>query len=417
MRIDNYTIDNLQPDPIDTRDYLFSSPVSQLPAKKSLAHFNRDIENQLNTGSCVANATVSALEILLEKANNWTNLSRLFIYYNIREPYENLKNKDQGAYLRDGFKSVSRQGVCISDKWPFIPDNVNIKPPPEAYAEASLRLVNRYERIPGFNHLTPSTDVEISLLKAAIAKGYPVTIGMKLGKSFTQLRGELSTHKYVGVNNDSIGGHAMCVIGYDDSLNGFIVENSWDTSWGDNGLCLISYDVMKKDVHDAWVCTEFANYKFEDEWTDTGPELKTVSETIQHYTASDSAIFTLTPTILSGTPPYRYNWSPLSSLSGNIDSYTTNRNTCEVKLKSIGKAVMVCRIEDSSSVIKKDTAYFTLELIDGERPVPIEPPTPEPVQPEPTTPPQPTKKKSNIKLVIAIAASILISVTTYLLLR
>ena len=51
----------------------------------------------------------------------------------------------------------------------------------------------------------------------------------------------------------------MVVVGYDNDLGGFIVENSWSDSWGDNGYFLLDYDVFLRDSSDAWVCTKFDN--------------------------------------------------------------------------------------------------------------------------------------------------------------
>ncbi|MCH7472751.1 C1 family peptidase, partial [bacterium] len=44
------------------------------------------------------------------------------------------------------------------------------------------------------------------------------------------------------------GGHAMCIVGYNDSIGAtgaFKVRNSWGLNWGDDGYCWISYESMK----------------------------------------------------------------------------------------------------------------------------------------------------------------------------
>jgi len=50
-------------------------------------------------------------------------------------------------------------------------------------------------------------------------------------------------------NGSYIGGHCMCVVGYDTSKAGgvgaFKVRNSWSTSFGDNGYCWISFDSFR----------------------------------------------------------------------------------------------------------------------------------------------------------------------------
>lgn len=38
------------------------------------------------------------------------------------------------------------------------------------------------------------------------------------------------------------GGHAMVLVGFDDTTRMFVVRNSWGADWGDHGYCYISYD-------------------------------------------------------------------------------------------------------------------------------------------------------------------------------
>ena len=53
-------------------------------------------------------------------------------------------------------------------------------------------------------------------------------------------------------NGSYIGGHCMCVVGYDTSKAGgvgaFKVRNSWSTSFGDNGYCWISFDSFRSNT-------------------------------------------------------------------------------------------------------------------------------------------------------------------------
>ena len=55
-----------------------------------------------------------------------------------------------------------------------------------------------------------------------------------------------NTWTYAG---PSIGGHAMCIVGYDTSKDGgvgaFKVRNSWGTGFGDNGYCWISFNSFR----------------------------------------------------------------------------------------------------------------------------------------------------------------------------
>jgi C1A family cysteine protease len=41
-----------------------------------------------------------------------------------------------------------------------------------------------------------------------------------------------------------LGGHAVPLIGYDDTKQAFLVQNSWGTSWGNNGFFYLPYSVF-----------------------------------------------------------------------------------------------------------------------------------------------------------------------------
>lgn len=49
----------------------------------------------------------------------------------------------------------------------------------------------------------------------------------------------------------NFGGHATCVIGYDDDIGAFLVRNSWGKEWGDNGYSWLSYEQYSK-ILEAW---------------------------------------------------------------------------------------------------------------------------------------------------------------------
>ena len=42
-----------------------------------------------------------------------------------------------------------------------------------------------------------------------------------------------------------LGGHAVCLVGYDDAHNWFIARNSWGPNWGDHGYFYMPYQVIR----------------------------------------------------------------------------------------------------------------------------------------------------------------------------
>ncbi len=240
-------------DNLDERDFVYTKRVqlSSLPRKVDLIKWVGEIENQLDTGSCVANASVSALELMAARRGTPCDLSRLFVYWNIREPYTYLRGKDKGAYLRDGFKMINKLGVPSEDIWEFDLDLLNIKPTPEVYTKAKDNKVVEYKRI---------SRKDIPAVKDALAAGYPVIISTAIGKQFLDLKGPIASQKYGPVNtwsNKLVGYHAITIVGYDDNLRSFTIENSWGDQWGDEGLGKFPYINLVRDGLDVWVCTNF----------------------------------------------------------------------------------------------------------------------------------------------------------------
>ncbi len=317
MTQQNFTLTQLSPDPVDSRDYIFNIPdsvIPNLPTKVDLRPFAGAVENQLQTGSCVANATVAALELLLHKSSTFVDLSRLFVYWNARKDYSELRGKDTGAYVVDGFKSCMTYGVCPESVWGFNISEVNSEPDQNSYTTALERKVGIYERVGQFS-LGGGDNNSVDLIKATLAMGYPVVIGMRLGQNFYNISGEFSNHttQYAyGVNttdNKFIGGHAMCIVGYDDSLGGFITKNSWGDSWGNAGYACLKYSVITTDCHDAWTCTNFAGVQFQPEWSyPTSQVLSLVSQSIPETFWTDEPLEKMSVTIQGGTAPYDYWW-------------------------------------------------------------------------------------------------------------
>jgi len=338
----------------DSRDYIYKLPVSieqsKLPSKVDHRIYAGNIENQGRTSSCVANATVSALEILLQRTNSFVDLSRLFLYYNLRSPYLNLNENDVGSYLRDAFKDVSKNGICSENIWPFIESKVNTKPDELSYKDALLRLCTRYERVLWFGKGDLNN---ANILKYVLAKGHPIVIGMNVSLPFMSLKGDLASQNYPGVNGNSIGGHAMCIVGYDDSIGSFIVENSWGTVWGDNGYGAIKYQVMVNDVEDCWICTEFAGHRIEDEFILSVIPITVQNErTVFNYTNNkrDYNKYCLAQAS-GGVPPYSYEF--INPFFGTLQAISSNPYFYYNKTIPIGISApyddhIICCIRDSA---------------------------------------------------------------------
>lgn len=86
----------------------------------------------------------------------------------------------------------------------------------------------------------------IDAVKTSLATRLPALVGMQVRTSFTQHSG-MSVFS-APASDPVIGGHAMLVVGYDDSKGAFEIMNSWGRQWGDQGFAWISYDTMLRDA-------------------------------------------------------------------------------------------------------------------------------------------------------------------------
>jgi len=61
---------------------------------------------------------------------------------------------------------------------------------------------------------------------------------------------------YPSNSDDVWGGHAICIVGYDDSTGLVKFKNSWTTGWGKNGYGYLSYRYINDFLWSAWVAKD-----------------------------------------------------------------------------------------------------------------------------------------------------------------
>jgi C1A family cysteine protease len=223
------------PDLPDHRDMMYGV-VRKIPAKLppavDLRRLCSPVEDQGDLGSCTGNALAGAVEFLEKKGKvPFVNVSRLFIYYNERV-IEHSVNDDSGAMIRDGIKTLVKQGVCAEEKWPYVVSKFAAKPSPACYKEALAHQVTAYARLQTLNEM-----------RACVAEGYPFVFGFTVYESFES--DKVARTGVVPMPNKSrekmIGGHAVLAVGYDDATKRFLIRNSWGSTWGMAGYFTMPY--------------------------------------------------------------------------------------------------------------------------------------------------------------------------------
>jgi C1A family cysteine protease len=241
------------PDVPDHRDKPFKigfkkklfSPM--LPNKVDLRPEMPPIYDQGSLGSCTANAVAACSEYLWRKAGkSYGTPSRLFIYFNERR-IENTINEDSGAQLRDGMKALATWGTCSETEWPYDTQKFSTKPSKSCYTSAQKHKDILYRYV----------NQNLLDMRTVLAQGIPFTIGVAIYESFES--DQTTNTGIISMPGDerSLGGHAMCVVGYDNSTQSFIVRNSWGPQWGEAGYCMIPYAYLTNpDLScDFWAVT------------------------------------------------------------------------------------------------------------------------------------------------------------------
>ncbi len=229
------------PDLPDQRDFPFSKiqpevarEAPRLPASVDLRPKCPPVVDQGQLNSCTANALAGDVGFLeLKDGVTFAPASRLFIWYNERE-IEHTVQLNKGAAIRDGIKSLAKQGVCRESEWPYTSPKFAVAPPPACYHDATGRRITSYYRL--------ST---IDEMRVCLAKGYPFVFGFTVYPSFESPEvAKTGVAPMPGMGEAPTGGHAVVAVGYDDAKKRFLARNSWGTSWGMKGYFTIPYNYL-----------------------------------------------------------------------------------------------------------------------------------------------------------------------------
>lgn len=235
----------------DARDHIYAAApeiLAQLPPKVDLTANCPPVYDQGELGSCTANAIAAALEFdRMRQELDVFIPSRLFIYYNERV-MEGTTNSDSGAQIRDGIKSVSKQGDCPEDTWHYDISKFTVKPPQKCYTQAKRFKAIQYQRVIR----------NLNQMKACLASGFPFVFGFAVYESFESQEVAQTGHATMPAPSEQqVGGHAVMAVGYDDTNQWFIVRNSWSDKWGMKGYFTLPYSYLMDEnlADDFWKIT------------------------------------------------------------------------------------------------------------------------------------------------------------------
>ena len=235
---------------VSQRPQLLTREYADLPRKYSLKKYAPIPKGQGGYGTCTSWATTYAARTIAEAINNeWDNtdsitkeaFAPIFIYKQV-QPYGECQ---EGSSVAKSLQLLKEKGapklksfsVLCAD---YIPDSL--------YAEAAKYRIEDYTSL--FNDYKDSGN-KILLTKKALAEGHPVVMAINCYNSFDVI---YKSDIWNGLQDSLIGGHAMCVVGYDDDKYGgaFEIMNSWGIYWANSGYVWVKYDDYSKNVKYAY---------------------------------------------------------------------------------------------------------------------------------------------------------------------
>jgi Papain family cysteine protease len=223
-----------------------------LPEAVSLERFAPPRGNQGQQGSCVAWSSAYGARTILEAASAGVNPDQIkfspsFLYNQI-----GLEGCE-GSYIQRAMEFMSKDGALPLREFPYNDQDCQRQPDQSQLQEAAQYKIH------GFTRLTEGDNVNqinVRAVKEHLAKDAPVVIGMMVGQSFMQdmMGQELWRPQGMDQSQVGMGGHALCVIGYDDRKFGgaFQIMNSWGPEWGKDGIGWVRYGDFKNYVREAY---------------------------------------------------------------------------------------------------------------------------------------------------------------------
>jgi C1A family cysteine protease len=212
----------------DFRDVPYEAPeMGLLPKEVDLRPQCPAVYNQGQLGSCTANAIAAHLDFNRHKqGEQFIYPSRLFIYYQERF-LEDTVDSDSGASIRDSVKVVKQYGAPPESEWPYLINNFELEPTEEAYTDAL-----------NYEDLSYLAVGDLLSMKSCLAERFPFVTGITVYESFM---GATETVPIPDKRENVLGGHAVMIVGYDDTKECFILRNSWGADWALSGYVYIPY--------------------------------------------------------------------------------------------------------------------------------------------------------------------------------
>ncbi|MDD4882381.1 MAG: C1 family peptidase, partial [Gallionellaceae bacterium] len=305
---------NAMPDSIDIRDWIYQP--SLLPVPPVLVNCARvpEILDQGREGACTGFALAAVANYLLHNQGQSRRASPRMLYEMARRYDEWPGQWYEGSSARGAMKGWLRHGVAQRTLWGDKQKGTRHMTP--AVVQDAMRCPGgAYYRV---NHR------QVRDMHAALAEVGILYVGLMVHEGWAkpgpasaainyQEGGKNKTLKLPIITRKGRAdcGHAIAIVGYAEQ--GFIIQNSWGTDWGNGGFALLPYEDYMLHATDVWVAQLGVPVSV-DVWSEAEATYDTISE------GASRALPILT---LDSLRPYVIDVGNNGELSGSGDYWTS----------------------------------------------------------------------------------------------
>ncbi|THV22953.1 C1 family peptidase [Peteryoungia ipomoeae] len=304
-------------------------------------NFISPIRDQGNCGSCVAfgtNAMVdAAMRIAANLPMNAPNASTLQDLSEAQLFYCGGGLCSTGWYISAALNYLSGTGVVPASNYPY------------TAGQQACNLPTNWQslitKIAGYDYLNAA-----QAMKQYLVASGPLTAAFTVYEDFHAYKS--GVYRWNG-KAKRVGGHAICIVGYDDTKSAWLCKNSWGTGWGMQGYFYIGYGQCGIDAS-MWGVNAFQTiYPFppggqtytlsldssgDATWSPHDPN--TYVGWLQGDSLKITAAFNLNPNVTPLPPASSYNGLSLGAVSrGNTAGVSSLMSSIQALTGSTGVPV------------------------------------------------------------------------------
>jgi len=156
-----------------------------------------------------------------------------------------IGNCGSGSSVSSALEILQTQGVVSWSSFPYDDEICSIQPSEEQLERAVRNKIEDYFIVDVPSSVSDPNYTKINLMKTLLKEKNPLVMSFSIK--------EVNFSYQDNINNEFLGltytadpdvtcGHAVLIVGYDDTIGAFKFVNSWGTFWGNDGYAWLSYD-------------------------------------------------------------------------------------------------------------------------------------------------------------------------------